>query len=360
MKTAFLGLGSYAGPAPPFDVWPAPPAYCDRAIASKSLRQTIALCRRAEELGFDWISVSEHHYAPYMMTPNPLVLAGALSQVIQRARIALLGPLIPLNNPIRLAEEIAMLDSMTDGRVVVLFLRGTPNEFFTYDTNVARTHGMTQEGIDLILKAWTESEPFSWEGEHYKFSTVSVWPRLRQEALPPMFASGSSAESVTFAAKRRLGIAFSFAEPEAIRKWIDSYREHCRKEGWEPTAEHVLYRGLAHAAESDAQAESELAAHYGVRAAEAEAFRAKAGEARIARPTASGLTPARGQPPPLTPLIVRPYFLGSPSTILQRMQTLHECGVGVVDMDFVIGSFDQQWAAMELCARKVLPETRGW
>jgi alkanesulfonate monooxygenase SsuD/methylene tetrahydromethanopterin reductase-like flavin-dependent oxidoreductase (luciferase family) len=149
------------------------------------------------------------------------------------------------------------LGSYAGPAVAVLFLRGTPNEFFTYDTNVALTYGMTREGIDLIRKAWTEPELFSWEGEHYEFSTVSVWPRLRQEALPPMFVSSGSAESVAFAAKRRMGIGFSFAQPEAVRKWIDSYGEYCRREGWEPTAGHVLYRGLAHAAASDDRAESE-------------------------------------------------------------------------------------------------------
>lgn len=360
MKTAFLAMGAYAGAAPPFDVWPAPPTYCDRVIASQSLRQTIELCRRAEALGFDWISVSEHHYAPFMMTPNPMVLAGALSQVIQRAKIALLGPLVPLNNPIRLAEEVAMLDSMTDGRVVVLFLRGTPNEFLTYDTDPEMTRGMTQEGIDLIRKAWTEPEPFSWEGRHYKFRTVSVWPRLRQEPLPPMFASGNSEESVMFAAQRRMGIAFSFAEPEGVKKWVDLYRLECGKQGWEPTSEQVLYRGLAYVAASDDEAEGALASHYGVRAAEAAALQAKILGAPAALPTASGLTPARGKPPPLTPLVARPYFLGGPATIFQRMQTLRECGVGVLDMDFTIGSYEQQLAAMELCARKVLPEIRSW
>ena len=329
-------------------------------LASKSFRQTLLLCRRAEELGFDWISVSEHHYAPYMMTPNPLILAGALSQVIQRAKIALLGPLVPLNNPIRLAEEIAMLDSMTDGRVIVLFLRGTPNEFFTYDTNVALTHAMTQEGIDLIRKAWTEPQPFSWEGEHYQFSTVSVWPRLRQDPLPPMYVSGGSEEAVTFAAKRRMGIAFSFADPEAIKKWIDLYHLKCREAGWEATPEHVLYRGLACIATSDDQAESLLGAHYAARGAQAAAVQNRASETPSAIPTASGLTPARGKPPPLTPLIVRPYFLGSSDTVLQKARKLHECGVGVIDMDFVIGGYDQQLAAMEVCARNVLPEVQSW
>jgi alkanesulfonate monooxygenase SsuD/methylene tetrahydromethanopterin reductase-like flavin-dependent oxidoreductase (luciferase family) len=360
MKTAFLGLGSYNGPAPGLDIWPAPPAFCDRAIAARSFQEAITLCRRAEELGFDWISVSEHHYAPYIMTPNPLVFAAALSQVIKRAKIALLGPLVPLTNPIRLAEEIAMVDSLSDGRVVVLFLRGTPNEFLTYDTDVERTRGITQEGIDLILKSWTEPQPFSWEGENFKFSTVSVWPRLRQDPLPPIYCSGGSEDSVAFAAKRRMGIAFSFADPLSTKKWIDLYKERCRAEGWQPTSEHVLYRGLAYVANTDAEAESTLTAYFTARMAEGAKFHKAIQAAPAPIPTASGLIPAQGQPPPLTPLVLRPYFLGGPRTVLESIRTLREYGIGVIDMDFTIGTYEQRLASMEICGREVLPEIREW
>ena len=199
MKASFLATTTYAGPAPGVHVWPAPPALCDREVASTTMHRTIEAARRADELGFDWVSLSEHHYAPMMLTPNPLVMAGALSQVVKRAKIAILGPLLPLSNPVRVAEELAMLDSMTDGRVVVLFLRGTPNEHHTYGDVAEQSRAMTQEGIDLILKAWTSDQPFAWEGEHFKFPTVSIWPRTRQEPHPQVFGSGNSEESVIFA-----------------------------------------------------------------------------------------------------------------------------------------------------------------
>src|SRR6185369_15919523 len=97
-----------------------------------------------------------------------------------RCKIAVLGPLLPLNNPVRVAEEIAMLDAMSGGRIVVCFLRGTPSEHHAYADVAAQSRAMTQEGISLILKAWTSEEPFSWQGEHFKFNTVSVWPRTLQ------------------------------------------------------------------------------------------------------------------------------------------------------------------------------------
>ena len=116
-------------------------------------------------------------------------------------KIALLGPLVPLINPVRAAEEIAMIDALSHGRVVVLFLRGTPNEHATYGTNPAETREITQEGVQLILRAWTEPQPFGWEGKYFRYRTISVWPRTVQDPHPPVFYSGNSDELAEFAGK---------------------------------------------------------------------------------------------------------------------------------------------------------------
>jgi len=341
MKLSYLAMTSYEGPAPDMEIWPAAPSYCRPDTARQSVSNTLQQALYAEALGFDWVSVSEHHYAPYMMTPNPVVMAAALSQVVKKAGIALLGPLVPLNNPIRLAEEIAMLDNLTGGRVSVLFLRGTPNEFNTYDTPAENTRGMTQEGIDLILKAWREEEPFSWHGEHYNFSTVSVWPRLQQLPHPPLYGSGNSEESVVFAASRRMGIAFSFAPPKVVEKWVSLYRQEAARFGWEPTAEHVLYRGLTHVDESDARAVEGMESHFGAKAEE---------QALLQSKTMGG--------PPKVPLVAKPYFLGGATTVIGQFEALRDCGVGVVDMCFSIGDGTKQREAMRLVSEKIMPTVR--
>jgi alkanesulfonate monooxygenase SsuD/methylene tetrahydromethanopterin reductase-like flavin-dependent oxidoreductase (luciferase family) len=343
MKFSYLAMTAYDGPAPPFHVWPVAPAYCDRDIAARSVRKTIELCQLAERIGFDCVSVAEHHYAPYMMTPNPLVLAGAIAQATQRVTIALLGPLVPLTNPIRLAEEVAMLDSLSDGRVIVLFLRGTPNEALTQDLATEQTRGMTQEGIDLIMKAWLEPKPFNWEGRHYKFSTISVWPRPKQIPHPPVFGSGNSTESIAFAAERRLGIGFSFAPPEQVRYWIKLYRDLAARAGWSPSRAHVLYRGIAHVADSDARAESDMMTHFAAKATES---------ASLQQETLGG--------PPTAALIDKPFFVAGPATLLERLRLLHDCGVGIVDLAFSIGNYAQQGHAMELLAKEVLPVAQSW
>jgi len=342
LKVSFLASNSYEGPAPGIEIWPASPLACDPQIASQSVRHTLELGAHAERVGFDWISVSEHHYAPYMMTPNPLILAGALTQVIKKARIALLGPLVPLVNPVRLAEELAMLDSMSGGRLEVLFLRGTPNEHKTYGTQSPDTRSMTQEGIDLVLKACTEPEPFSWQGDHYQFSQIAVWPRPLQQPHPPVYGSGNSEESVLFAAERGMGIAFSFAPPEVVEKWVGLFRDAAASHGWQPGPEHVIYRGIAYAAGSDEQARADMESWFGEKAAE---------QARFQSQTMGG--------PPVVPLVSEPYFVGGPHTLVQRFEVLRDCGVGIVDMAFGIGSYEQKKASLDVFGAQVLPAIRA-
>src|SRR5229473_7060473 len=209
MKAGLFNTVAYAGPWTN-NAWPTPPVLCDREAGSRTMRQAMDQTLLADELGFDWVSVSEHHYSPRILTPSPMIFAGAITQRIKRAKIAVLGPLLPLSNPVRVAEELAMLDAMSDGRIMVLFLRGTANEILTYRSNPDEAQAVTQEGIDLILHAWTEPQPFGWEGRYFNYRTVSVWPRTVQAPHPPVFSSGNSPESVQFCASRRLNLALSF------------------------------------------------------------------------------------------------------------------------------------------------------
>src|SRR5262249_23934447 len=143
-------------------------------------------------------------------TPNPTILAGALTQRVRRATIALLGPTVPILNPVRVAEEVAMLDNLTGGRVVAGMLRGTSNEYATYNVNPAESRERFEEAMELIVNAWTQPQPFGWQGRYYEFRSVSIWPRPVQQPHPPIFMSGSSPESGELAARRRVGLGLAF------------------------------------------------------------------------------------------------------------------------------------------------------
>lgn len=347
MKASFFASVPYASEAAMTRDWPAPPVLCDREAGVRTMSRAMEQALFAEELGFDWVSVSEHHYSPRILTPSPMIFAAALTQRLKRARIALLGPLLPLTNPIRVAEELAMLDAMSGGRIIVLFLRGTPNEILTYRNNPDESREITQEGVELILRAWTEPQPFGWEGRYFNYRTVSVWPRTVQAPHPKVFTSGNSPDSVRFAARHRIGLAMSFLPLSAIKQRVELYREAAAEEGWRPSEEDVLYRFFTHVAESDAEAAKNVG-------------QIKVNLKKIFNINQGVIEAVTGDRPEMRE-IDRPFLCGGPATVVDQIGELRECGVGNMDMSFTWPgvSYQQQLHSMELVGKNVLPQIRG-
>ena len=189
MKAALFSPMRYHGPSNGSG-WPVASTTYSSDAAEKSIQSSLAQFRLADEVGFDWVTVAEHHYAPFSLNPNPMVTAGALTQVVRRAKIALLGATIPILNPVRVAEEFAMIDTMSGGRVIAGMLRGTPNEYVTYNISPAESRERFEEALKLIVTAWTETEPFGWQGRYYEYRTISIWPRPVQKPYPKIYMSG--------------------------------------------------------------------------------------------------------------------------------------------------------------------------
>ncbi len=158
----------------------------------------------ADELGFDGMVLNEHHQNIYGLMPSPNLIAAALSQKTKRGKIVILGNLLPLHlNPLRMAEEYAMLDNMSDGRLIAGFAPGSGPESFNYDVPAAPSRGQFWEAVDLIHRAWTEGGPFNHEGRHYPLRYVNPWPQPTQKPHPPIWIpSARSTETLANIAKR--------------------------------------------------------------------------------------------------------------------------------------------------------------
>ena len=156
----------------------------------------------AAELGFDGISVNEHHQNAYGLMPSPVVMAAALSRRTKNAKIAILGNAFCLReHPLTLAEEHAMIDCITGGRLITGMVRGIGAEYYSMGVNPAFSHARFQEAHDLVVQAWTRPGPFAFEGKHYHFEYVNVWPRPYQQPHPPIWApSTGSTETIEWAA----------------------------------------------------------------------------------------------------------------------------------------------------------------
>ena len=141
--------------------------------------------------------------------------AAILARQTKKAKIAIIGtPIVHRDNPVRVAEEIAMLDCVSRGRIISGFVRGVGSEIHPANTNPALQRERMDEAHDLIIKAWTEHEPFNWEGRFWHYRYVNVWPRVYQQPHPPIWVTGSHAESAEWVADRQ----YTFATlPPALR-----------------------------------------------------------------------------------------------------------------------------------------------
>lgn len=195
----------------------------------------------AEECGFDWIGNNEHHMSPYGLMPNPNLIGACVAERTSKSMILQSGNIVPIVNPIRVAEEYAMLDMISGGRLVAGFMRGIPHEYVAYNVAPSESYGRMNEAIELIKKAWTEPEPFGWEGEHYQFRAVSIWPKPAQKPHPEIVMSASSDGSARLAAEHRatMGV-LRVQDYETAHHSIDVYKEHARKLGWEPEPRNVI------------------------------------------------------------------------------------------------------------------------
>jgi alkanesulfonate monooxygenase SsuD/methylene tetrahydromethanopterin reductase-like flavin-dependent oxidoreductase (luciferase family) len=347
-------------------IWPVAPSYYDPQIAMQSYQEGIEECELAEELGFDWVSLSEHHYSGNRTTPNPAVMAAAVAERCKRARIALLGQLLPLNNPVRAAEEIGMLDNLTGGRMVVAFMRGTLSEDQVYDVNPAEGRDRLIESMDLVLKALTEPQPFSWEGRYYQYRTVSVWPRPVQQPFPPTLVATRSDDTVQYAAAHQLGLGISYDRVEDVARVTQKYYQWCQEAGWQPRPDQIVYRGSILLAETDRQADQWLEFLKAGLQERGMAVRPSVSRAAQAARAGEDFNPSQVFTGSTQGSSVRSSrglmsFIGGPDTIVQQLKAFHEqCGIGVVDLAFQQPGIDHQGVMkeIELFGREVLPRIK--
>ena len=214
-----------------------PNTFYDPEKGAHDYESYIDLLAQSEPLGFDGVCVNEHHQTAYGLMPAPNLIASALIQRTKKINIAILGRALPLvNNPINIAEEFAMLDNMSRGRIIAGFVRGIGAEYHSTTVNPFYSHERFHEAHDLIVKAWTQPGPFAWEGEHYNLNYVNLWPRVYRQPHPPIWIpSQGSIETIEWAAdpSRKYTFLVTFSAREAVIKNLLAYRDQTQKYGYE-------------------------------------------------------------------------------------------------------------------------------
>lgn len=141
----------------------------------------------AEELGFDSVWLPEHHFATPGLLGNPLTLAAAVSQRTERIKIGIAAVVLPFQHPLRIAEDAALVDVLSNGRLLFGVGRGWQvPEFQIFQVPQSASRAMFLESVEVIKRAWTE-DGFSHEGEFWKFKDATVFPKPVQKPHPPIY-----------------------------------------------------------------------------------------------------------------------------------------------------------------------------
>ena len=210
----------------------------------------------ADEMGFDGIMTNEHHASYWCMKPAVNLDAAVIAKVTKNVKIAILGNVIAVNDPIRMAEEIAMLDCYSNGRIISGFVRGTAVESLAGGIIPAENRSRFEEAHDLIIKCWTEPGPFRFEGKHYQYRVINPWVKPVQQPHPPIWFPGlSSVESVVWAASHQhpytnLG---SLLDHTQFLKSV--YIDTAKETGFQPGPEHFGYLLRVLCADTDEKAQ---------------------------------------------------------------------------------------------------------
>jgi alkanesulfonate monooxygenase SsuD/methylene tetrahydromethanopterin reductase-like flavin-dependent oxidoreductase (luciferase family) len=219
-----------------------------------------------ETLGFDGIAVNEHHQTAYGLMPSPVVMASALARRTKRVKIAILGSALPLReHPITVAEEHAMIDVITGGRLISGFVRGIGAEYHTFGINPTISHDRFHEAHDLIVQAWTRPGPFSFSGKHYNVEYVNLWPRPFQNPHPPIWVpSQGSKETIDWTSHpdRRYTYLQTFSPAKVVEKYLKSYRDTAEAYGYEAADSQLGWAVPVYVADTDAQARAEAKQHF--------------------------------------------------------------------------------------------------
>jgi alkanesulfonate monooxygenase SsuD/methylene tetrahydromethanopterin reductase-like flavin-dependent oxidoreductase (luciferase family) len=199
---------------------------------TRMVDEVIAEAQQAERSGFDSFFLTEHHQEPAGYIPSPLPLAAAVAARTSTIRIGTGIAILPLYHPVRFAEDCAVIDIISKGRLIVGVGQGyQEGDFAAFGLRVADRVSLFEEGIEILRRAWTEEKVY-FVGKRHTLHDVAVTPRPVQKPHPPIWVAALGDEPMKRAG--RLGdalLADSFQLPERLRRRVALYRSTAESRG---------------------------------------------------------------------------------------------------------------------------------
>ena len=233
----------------------------------------------AEEMGFDGLMLNEHHSTPFCMQGVTNVGASILARITNKAKIIILGNVLPIwDDPLWLAEQLAMIDMISHGRLVsglrprrgpgelraqfptggwsLAYVRGGGRESYAHNSPPHHNRERFEEAHDFIIKAWTVPGPWRWEGKHYHYRYVNPWARPLQQPHPPIWIPSSvSVETVKWTAEHRYPLVLLATKLEPTLEAFQLYHDTAAELGYQSGTQNVAYLWKVHVEETEEKAE---------------------------------------------------------------------------------------------------------
>ncbi len=330
------------------------------------------------EAGFDGVMINEHHNNPLCMMPSVNVIGSILARTTKKGRIVFLGNVLPIHeNPLRVAEEIAMIDILSGGRVVCGFVRGIGQESMATNTNPIYNRERFDEAHNVIIKAWTTPGPFRWEGTHYHYRIVNPWVMPLQKPHPPIWIPGvASPESVVWAAKHKYPYIALAPPLHLLEEIYELYSATAAEDGWTPTPDDRGYAIRVNVADSDEKAYEEgknfywqLGTSFGITPPHWLAppgyltRRAAQGPREQVRRAAANFTPGGPTLPYDEAQDTVQIITGSPDTVIRKLKSV----IDLIDPGYLVlwgregpMSHDVAMRSIDLMGQEVIPAIKEY
>jgi alkanesulfonate monooxygenase SsuD/methylene tetrahydromethanopterin reductase-like flavin-dependent oxidoreductase (luciferase family) len=336
----------------------------------------------AAECGFDAICVNEHHSNAYGLMPSPNLIASALARRTRDTALCVMGNSLALYDPpIRVAEEFAMLDCISGGRLIAGFPVGTPMDTcFAYGQNPSSLRDKYHEAHDLIMKAWKEPKPFAWNGRFNQLRYVNPWPRPVQRPHPPIWIpGGGSVETWQWCAELDYVYAYlSYFGYQAGQATMNGFWDEMKRLGKDRNpfrAGFLQFVGVAESREAAMDLYREPAEYFYNRCLHVDArfagppgyaseatIRSKVVSQVLAAATRSSDKVAFG-PPPFEEIVSKGYvIIGSPDEVAEQLREVAlSLNVGQLMLLLQFGNMSKDLTLFntELFAKQVKPQLEG-
>jgi alkanesulfonate monooxygenase SsuD/methylene tetrahydromethanopterin reductase-like flavin-dependent oxidoreductase (luciferase family) len=240
--------------------WPLPRRHFKPDVAVATYEEHLQAWEELDRLGYDGVGFNEHHTSPYGLMNSPNLLAASAAQRTKHLKLLIYGNLLPIHEPLRLAEELAMLDCLSNGRIISGFARGIPREHNVFNIPQSESRARFEEAWEIIRGAWTD-EVFSYTGQFWQYENVSLWPRPVQQPHPPVWVPvTASKETIEWAARNNIPITPGQSSHRGVREdVIGFYAKQLAANGHQITPQHLVIQADVYVADSKDQAVEEAA-----------------------------------------------------------------------------------------------------